>query len=240
MEPEQLAQILADFLLKEEDAIVREMYGVYRQRYKHSASRLLPEDVQYRWSQRVLHEFREDVTKRPDPTRYERSNAGDNVIQIEEILSPIYMFAEAYLYVGRILAPLIWRQFVDKPGLPDELIAFLESRIQAAVAVNMAHFLQRFQEPGILSRSWNLCPPPGSLADMAVTGAAVDPSPIDTLTPRERSVLDLAVTGRSNKEIAFELGMGLSTVKGHMGKLFEKFGVRSRTELTAVVTRSQA
>ena len=241
VEPEQLAQILADFFREEEDAIVRDMYGVYRHRYTHSASRLLPDDIQYRWSQRVLREFGKDITGTADPTRYERSNAGDNVIQVEEILSPIYMFAETYLYMGRVLAPLIWQRFVDKPGLPDELIAFLESRIQAAVVANVHHFLNRFQEPGILSRSWNLCPPPGSLAASTTAEAAAEPSaPGDTLTPRERAVLELAVTDRSNKEISSELGVSLSTVKGYMSKLFEKYGVRSRSELTSVVTHGQA
>ena len=241
VESEQLAKILADFFREEEDTIVCSMCRLYRHRYPHSASRLLPDDIQYRWSQRLLHEFEEDVTGSADPTRYERSNAGDIVIQVEEILSPIYMFAETYLYMGRVLAPLIWQRFVDRPGLPDKLIALLESRIQAAVVANVHHFLTRFQEPGILSRSWNLCPPPGSLAASTTSNASAAPSvPGDSLTPRERAVLELAITGRSNKEISSELGVSLSTVKGYMSKLFEKYGVRSRSELTSVVTHGQA
>ena len=52
-------------------------------------------------------------------------------------------------------------------------------------------------------------------------------------------MLELAITGRSNKEISSELGVSLSTVKGYMSKLFEKYGVRSRSELTSVVTHGQ-
>ena len=57
------------------------------------------------------------------------------------------------------------------------------------------------------------------------------------LTPRELSTLRLMADGRSNKEIASELGISERTVKTHLGHLFDKLGVTSRTEAAKVAAR---
>jgi DNA-binding NarL/FixJ family response regulator len=57
------------------------------------------------------------------------------------------------------------------------------------------------------------------------------------LTPRELSTLRLVADGRSNKEIASTLGISERTVKTHLGHLFEKLGVTSRTEAAKVAAR---
>lgn len=57
------------------------------------------------------------------------------------------------------------------------------------------------------------------------------------LTPRELSTLRLMADGKSNKEIATALGIAERTVKTHLGHLFEKLGVTSRTEAVKVATR---
>jgi DNA-binding NarL/FixJ family response regulator len=57
------------------------------------------------------------------------------------------------------------------------------------------------------------------------------------LTPRELATLRLMADGKSNKEIANALGISERTVKTHLGHLFEKLGVTSRTEAVKVATR---
>ena len=57
------------------------------------------------------------------------------------------------------------------------------------------------------------------------------------LTPRELATLRLMADGKSNKEIAQGLGISDRTVKTHLGHLFEKLGVTSRTEAVKVATR---
>jgi len=57
------------------------------------------------------------------------------------------------------------------------------------------------------------------------------------LTPRELSTLRLMADGHSNKEIASALEISERTVKTHLGHLFEKLGVTSRTEAVKVGTR---
>ncbi len=60
-----------------------------------------------------------------------------------------------------------------------------------------------------------------------------DSSNIGTLTRRETDVLELLARGRSNKQIANELGLGLRTVEGHVSNVLAKLGVQSRTEAVA-------
>ena len=57
------------------------------------------------------------------------------------------------------------------------------------------------------------------------------------LTPREMAALRLMADGKTNKEIAHELDISDRTVKTHLGHLFEKLGVTSRTEAVKVATR---
>ena len=55
--------------------------------------------------------------------------------------------------------------------------------------------------------------------------------PLEQLSARERGIVALVQRGLRNKEIAQELGLTEGTVKVHLHKIFEKLGVRSRTEL---------
>jgi DNA-binding NarL/FixJ family response regulator len=50
--------------------------------------------------------------------------------------------------------------------------------------------------------------------------------PSDELTETERRVAELAAQGRTNKEIAAELFMGVSTVEAHLSRVYRKLGVR--------------
>lgn len=54
---------------------------------------------------------------------------------------------------------------------------------------------------------------------------------LQRLTPREREVLQLVVSGRSNKEIARELGIVPKTVEAHRAQVMAKMGVRSLADL---------
>jgi DNA-binding CsgD family transcriptional regulator len=53
----------------------------------------------------------------------------------------------------------------------------------------------------------------------------------DELTETEHRVAVLAAQGHSNKEIAAELFMGLSTVEAHLSRVYRKLGIRSRNAL---------
>lgn len=60
-----------------------------------------------------------------------------------------------------------------------------------------------------------------------------------TLTPNERSVFDLVVVGRLNKQVAGELGISERTVKLHRANAMLKLGVGSPAELGRLAERLQ-
>jgi DNA-binding NarL/FixJ family response regulator len=64
---------------------------------------------------------------------------------------------------------------------------------------------------------------------------AGDPAP--ALTPRERDVVRLVAAGRTNDEVGAVLGVSAKTVEAHLGRIFERAGVQSRTELATKAIR---
>jgi DNA-binding NarL/FixJ family response regulator len=62
-------------------------------------------------------------------------------------------------------------------------------------------------------------------------------SDLPRLSRREREVVALVVEGRSNDEVGAALGIGVTTVETHLRRIFERFGLRSRTELVARALR---
>jgi two-component system nitrate/nitrite response regulator NarP len=63
-------------------------------------------------------------------------------------------------------------------------------------------------------------------------------NPLTTLTRRELEVLSDLASGRTNKQIARDLGVSLNTVKFHVRNLFQKLGVNSRSQAIAMYLRS--
>jgi len=58
-----------------------------------------------------------------------------------------------------------------------------------------------------------------------------------TLTPREREVMELVVTGMINKQIAYELGTVEKTIKIHRARVMEKMKAGSLAELVRIAER---
>lgn len=52
-----------------------------------------------------------------------------------------------------------------------------------------------------------------------------------TISPAERRVLALLLSGFNNRSIASQLRLSPRTVESHMSAMFEKVGCSSRTEL---------
>jgi RNA polymerase sigma factor (sigma-70 family) len=71
---------------------------------------------------------------------------------------------------------------------------------------------------------------PGALAQAQRRCAAAK---LETLTQREREVMDLVVQGRKNKQIAEDLGISVKTVEAHRARAMEKMDVSSVAELVS-------
>jgi DNA-binding CsgD family transcriptional regulator len=79
----------------------------------------------------------------------------------------------------------------------------------------------------LASRAAALAQEAGGLDTPALRAAVLDPP----LTRRQRDVARLAASGRSNREIAQQLGVGIRTVESHLEAAYRRVGVSSRTEL---------
>ena len=65
-------------------------------------------------------------------------------------------------------------------------------------------------------------------------------SEIDSLTKREAEILAFLAQGFASKEIADRLGISYDTVCSHLGRVYEKLHVRSRTEAVIKYFQSPA
>lgn len=66
----------------------------------------------------------------------------------------------------------------------------------------------------------------------------VNQSPLTGLTRRELEVLSALAAGRTNKEIAADLGLSPNTVKFHVKNLFQKLGVTNRSQAIAIYLKA--
>ncbi|NIJ18682.1 two-component system nitrate/nitrite response regulator NarP [Sphingomonas naasensis] len=99
---------------------------------------------------------------------------------------------------------------VIKSTAPRDLLTCLETVVQG----------KRWLDQEVMQRAMDLAMSPDAERD-----------PLETLSGRERAVASLAQRGLRNKEIADELGLTEGTVKVHLHKVFDKLGLRSRTDL---------
>jgi len=67
-------------------------------------------------------------------------------------------------------------------------------------------------------------------------GGVVEDPLLGSLSPREREILAAVVAGRNNSEIGAALFVSEKTVRNSLTRIFEKLGVRTRTQ-AAVLAR---
>lgn len=126
--------------------------------------------------------------------------------------------------------------------------------LEHALRQGASGFLLKTMEPGMFTDAVRLlaaggvvCTPPGSAAVVGGWTARApappppaDPGRLDVLTDREREVLTLIAAGLPNADIAACLGMGVTTVKTHIGAMKRKLGADSRVALAAILHRTAA
>lgn len=82
---------------------------------------------------------------------------------------------------------------------------------------------------------------PSSLLSRALQRPAevpADAALVARLTPREKEVLTLITSGKTNKEIGRDLSISPATVKVHVERVIAKLGVSDRTEAAVLAVRA--
>lgn len=62
-------------------------------------------------------------------------------------------------------------------------------------------------------------------------------APPPALTPRETEVVRLVADGLTNDEVSAAMGITSKTVEAHLGRIFERTGIQSRSELATRAIR---
>ncbi|MEM8949963.1 MAG: response regulator transcription factor [Pseudomonadota bacterium] len=104
---------------------------------------------------------------------------------------------------------------------------------RAAMAAGAAGFCARTEKPErLLEIAAEVAK--GQMVFPFLDVRALSADPIDTLTARERHLLERLATGLSNKALAGELDVSINTIKFHLRNLYEKLSVSSRTQAIAI------
>ncbi|CAM5490233.1 DNA-binding response regulator [Streptomyces xanthochromogenes] len=122
--------------------------------------------------------------------------------------------------------------------------------LDSALRLGAAGYLLKDSEPRLLidcvrllARGGVVYAPPGSrsLVDARVRSPLPAPAPaglLELVTDREYEVLALLAEGLTNAQLAERLGVGMATVKTHIGALKKKLDAPSRVALAAVAHRA--
>ncbi|WP_243090882.1 helix-turn-helix transcriptional regulator [Thermus neutrinimicus] len=118
------------------------------------------------------------------------------------------------------------------PPPPVPAVVLLQNREQATQALRLGYKGYLYPEQGleVLAQALRKVAEGEIWAERRVVAQVVG-EPIPQLSPREKEVAALAALGLSNKEIAQELGISERTVKAHLSAVFQKAGVKRRSQL---------
>ncbi|MCW2710307.1 MAG: helix-turn-helix transcriptional regulator [Marmoricola sp.] len=133
---------------------------------------------------------------------------------------------DLHVLVGR------WREVAERfaeLGHPHEEA---RARTRLSAVLRAAGDARRGQEEAAVAR--HLAARLGATPLLDELGAARSGAVAGTLTPREREILVLVATGRSNGEIGRQLFISAKTVSVHVSNLMAKLGAASRTEAAAL------
>jgi two-component system response regulator FixJ len=109
----------------------------------------------------------------------------------------------------------------------------------AAIKVGAFDFIEKpFDEARLLASIRNAVEK-GRQRESDATEVEKLQSRFDTLSARQRQVMDLAVSGLSNKEIGSQLDISPKTVEHHRAWVMERIGARNIAELVRIAMKLQ-
>lgn len=151
-----------------------------------------------------------------------------------DILAPA-VAAERQVYSVGVIMDIIREHFSDRPAQLDAATSLFVKAVRPYIMVNVDAYVERINEGiDLLGRK-------GQVRFPAVPDNALqeDDAPFasEGLTAREEHVVRLVTQGKSNCEIAAELGITQNTVKNHIRHILEKTGVENRVQLSVLASR---
>jgi DNA-binding CsgD family transcriptional regulator len=128
-------------------------------------------------------------------------------------------------------------------GLPLEVRAVAASLRGTGSTKPSVRVRTRARRWAIVESSWMTGVAPGAVAVIVREAVADELAPLVMrvygLSERERSVCGLVFRGHATRSIAARLRISENTVQDHLKSIFDKTGIRTRRELTAMVLRQQ-
>ncbi len=178
---------------------------------------------------RLRHECLPDYRERfhrIDPCHPRRFAAGgEQLVRLRDLLAPS-SFARSEYY----------REFFRRLGIRHEIELFLRDRGRIVAGLSL---LRSPRRGDFADREIEAVDRVRPFLELAI-GAPARPRSLESvlaaefaLSRREIQVVRLVANGARNEEIARSLFVSLPTVKTHLQHVFDKMGVRSRTELAA-------
>jgi len=188
------------------------------------------------------------LDSQPGLTVVGQAGTGEEAVQLARKLAPDVVLMDIRMPVLNGLAAT--RRILSAPPAPGAhpvrvvvLTTYdLDEYVYEALRAGASGFLLKHAPPEELLLGVRAAADGGALLSPQVTRrlvaefaarrpAARQPPPeLARLTPREREVLDLVISGRSNTEIAGALFVSQSTVKTHLGHILDKLGLRDRVQ----------
>ncbi len=125
------------------------------------------------------------------------------------------------------------------PTIPLVVIsgAATAANVARAIQLGARGFFPKTMSPNVLAAALQVVTAGGTYVPADYAQAQTRTPRLPELTPREREILTLLVSGQSNKEIARTLDLQEITVKFHVRNIFRKLNVRNRVEATNAARR---
>ena len=164
---------------------------------------------------------------------------GLRVVSLDANPSPQILVWEAYTGSGEFpsvspdTAILLLTEYAEFESLPEAVTGLLsrdEPPAALGIAIRQVAHGEQYLSPSLATAILHKRRSRLSLTE-------TQKSVIESLTNREREILNLLAQGLSNKTIAARLYLSVRTVEGHLATIYSRLGVHSRTEAMLMVAK---
>lgn len=182
------------------------------------------------------------VDAEPDLEVVGEASDGNEIVELARRAKPDVVLMD--IRMARLDGISATRQIRDA-GLAARVIMLTtfgdEDNLYEALSAGASGFLLKVSPPERLLEGIRVVAAGESLLDPAITRNVIErfasrparqttPPGFDSLTPREREVMELVAGGLSNTEIATRLVLSETTVKTHVQRILMKLGLRDRVQ----------